>query len=109
MQFRPRADGTKSGAARCAPLSTTCGTASAELFEREGSEVLNDPWLARNDYINVVLDRSPESLWLFFEKHSRRQLKPEETTAALKLLEMQRHAMLMYTSCGWFFDESERH
>jgi hypothetical protein len=23
----------------------------------------------------------------------------------LKLLEMQRHAMLMYTSCGWFFDE----
>jgi hypothetical protein len=52
-----------------------------------------------------VLDRSPDSLWLFFEKHSSHQLKPAETTAALKLLEMQRHAMLMYTSCGWFFDE----
>ncbi|HEY1940393.1 MAG TPA: DUF3536 domain-containing protein [Candidatus Angelobacter sp.] len=77
----------------------------AELFEREGGEVLRDPWQARNDYIDVVLDRSPESLWLFFEKHSRRQLRPEETSRALKLLEMQRHAMLMYTSCGWFFDE----
>src|SRR5262249_21347298 len=45
------------------------------------------------------------SLWIFFEKHSRRQLRPEETVAALKLLEMQRHAMLMFTSCGWFFEE----
>jgi hypothetical protein len=67
--------------------------------------VLRDPWAARNDYIDVILDRSAESLWLFFEKHSHHQLTPEETTAALKLLEMQRHAMLMYTSCGWFFDE----
>ena len=76
-----------------------------ELFEHKAAEILNDPWAARNDYIGVILDRSPESLWLFFEKHSHHQLTPEETTAALKLLEMQRHAMLMYTSCGWFFDE----
>ena len=27
------------------------------------------------------------------------------SVAVLSLLEMQRHAMLMYTSCGWFFDE----
>ena len=78
---------------------------AAELFERQAASLLKDPWAARNDYIGVILDRSPESLWLFFEKHSRRQLQPEETTLALKLLEMQRHAMLMYTSCGWFFDE----
>jgi len=78
---------------------------AAELFERQASPLLRDPWMARNDYINVILDRSPESLWIFFEKHSRRQLRPEETTLVLKLLEMQRHAMLMYTSCGWFFDE----
>src|SRR5205807_3839889 len=43
--------------------------------------------------------------WIFFEKHSLRQLQTEETFTVLKLLEMQRHAMLMYTSCGWFFDE----
>src|SRR5205085_2841969 len=78
---------------------------AADLFERYGAELLNDPWKARNDYIDVILDRSPESLWIFFEKYSRRQLKTEETVAALKLLEMQRHALLMYTSCGWFFDE----
>jgi alpha-amylase/alpha-mannosidase (GH57 family) len=78
---------------------------AADLFERQAGEVLKDPWAARNDYIDVVLDRSPDSLWLFFEKHSRHQLKPAETTTALKLVEMQRHAMLMYTSCGWFFDE----
>ncbi|MGZ7057406.1 MAG: DUF3536 domain-containing protein, partial [Candidatus Angelobacter sp.] len=78
---------------------------AAELFESKAGELLHDPWAARDDYIDVVLDRSPDSLWLFFEKHSRQQLKPAETVEALKLLEMQRHAMLMYTSCGWFFDE----
>jgi alpha-amylase/alpha-mannosidase (GH57 family) len=78
---------------------------AAELFEREAAPLLHDPWAARNDYIDVILNRSPEALWIFFEKHSKRQLRPEETTLALKLLEMQRHAMLMYTSCGWFFDE----
>jgi alpha-amylase/alpha-mannosidase (GH57 family) len=76
-----------------------------EVFESKAGELLHDPWTARNDYVHVVLDRSPDSLWQFFEKHSRHQLKTEETVAALKLLEMQRHAMLMYTSCGWFFDE----
>ncbi|HEU4413743.1 MAG TPA: DUF3536 domain-containing protein, partial [Candidatus Angelobacter sp.] len=79
--------------------------ATAELFEREAASMLRNPWDARNDYIDVILDRSPEALWIFFEKHSRRQLHSEETTCVLKLLEMQRHAMLMYTSCGWFFDE----
>lgn len=78
---------------------------SSHLFETRAGELLRDPWAARNDYIDVVLDRSPENLWIFFEKHSRRELRPEETVTVLKLLEMQRHAMLMYTSCGWFFDE----
>ena len=78
---------------------------AADLFEHYGSELLNDPWKARNDYIDVILDRSPESLWIFFEKYSKLQLKTDETVTALKLLELQRHAMLMYTSCGWFFDE----
>jgi hypothetical protein len=79
--------------------------AAAVLFEEKGSALLKDPWDARNHYIDVVLDRSDESLWLFFEAHSRRQLDHQETVAALNLLEMQRHALLMYTSCGWFFDE----
>jgi len=78
---------------------------AAAIFESSAAQLLHDPWAARNDYIDVVLDRTPENLWFFFEKHSRRQLRSEETVRALQMLEMQRHAMLMYTSCGWFFDE----
>ncbi len=79
--------------------------AAAKVFEEKGADLLKDPWAARDAYIEVVLNRSPESLWLFFEAHSRRHLEHAETIAALNLLEMQRHALLMYTSCGWFFDE----
>jgi alpha-amylase/alpha-mannosidase (GH57 family) len=79
--------------------------AAANLFQERGAELFKDPWAARDAYIDVVLDRSPRSLWLFFEAHSRRPLQHAETVTALNLLEMQRHALLMYTSCGWFFDE----
>ncbi len=66
---------------------------------------MKDPWAARNEYIDVALDRSNESVDRFFRKHAARELDGKERVAALKLLELQRHAMLMYTSCGWFFDE----
>ncbi len=77
----------------------------ASRYEEEGRRYLKDPWAARDDYISVVLDRSAESLRKFFEKHAARALDPAEQVTALKLLEMQRHAMLMFTSCGWFFDD----
>jgi hypothetical protein len=32
-------------------------------------------------------------------------LNNAERTAELKLMELQRHTLLMYTSCGWFFDD----
>jgi len=74
-------------------------------FEQRAHELLKDPWTARDDYINVVLDRSPENLATFLSHHATRELAEEEKVATFKLLEMQRHLMLMYTSCGWFFDE----
>jgi hypothetical protein len=77
----------------------------APLFESKGKELFRDPWVARNEYINVILDRSPESLNKFFGDQTPRPLNEEEKVTALKLMELQRHAMLMYTSCGWFFDE----
>jgi len=52
-----------------------------------------------------MLDRSEASIDSFFKKHAVRQLDQKERVLALKLLELQRHAMMMYTSCGWFFDE----
>ena len=74
-------------------------------YESRAREFLKDPWAARNAYIDVILDRSSENVDCFFQKHASRELSAEEKTTALKLLELQRHAMLMYTSCGWFFDE----
>lgn len=77
----------------------------ASKYEEKARAFLKDPWAARNAYIDVILDRSEESLARFFQQHAVRELNEAEKITALKLLEMQRHAMLMYTSCGWFFDE----
>ena len=75
------------------------------IFESKLSPYIRDPWAARDDYIRVILDRSEESRARYFGDHAVRALNSDEQITALKLLEMQRHAMLMYTSCGWFFDE----
>ncbi|MBN2468854.1 MAG: DUF3536 domain-containing protein [Deltaproteobacteria bacterium] len=75
------------------------------LFETKAAELLKDPWSARNDYIAVVLNRSADTVEDFLTTHSLRPLNEREKVNALKLLELQRHTMLMYTSCGWFFDE----
>jgi alpha-amylase/alpha-mannosidase (GH57 family) len=75
------------------------------LTEREGGKLFNDVWAARDAYIQVVLDRGTESVDRFFAAHQARPLLGSERVSALKLMEMQRHAQLMYTSCGWFFDD----
>jgi hypothetical protein len=77
----------------------------APIYEKNAGNFLRDPWAARDEYIGVILDRSPENIARFFERHSTRQLNEKDQVSALRLLEIQRHAMLMYTSCGWFFDE----
>ena len=77
----------------------------APLYEEKARLLLKDPWAARNDYIDVVLDRSASSREAFLAKHAAQPLAESDQTTVWKLMEMQRHAMLMYTSCGWFFDE----
>jgi hypothetical protein len=77
----------------------------AALFVEEGPSVLADPWLARDHYIKVILDRRDECVDEFLRAHMVPELSDTKVIRALQLLEMQRHAMLMYTSCGWFFDE----
>jgi alpha-amylase/alpha-mannosidase (GH57 family) len=77
----------------------------APLYEEQAGRYLKDPWEARNDYIRVVLDRSSDNLDHFLMRHASRDLDESEKVTVLKLLGAQRCAMLMYTSCGWFFDE----
>jgi hypothetical protein len=79
--------------------------AVAPLTEQEGNKLFNDVWAARNGYIQVMLDRRTESADRFFQTHASHILSEAERVRALELMEMQRHAQLMYTSCGWFFDD----
>ena len=75
------------------------------FFEARASAHLKDPWSARDDYAAVLLDRSPERLDAFFAAHARGLLDPAARVDARRLLELERNRLLMYTSCGWFFDE----
>ncbi|MGA3033947.1 MAG: DUF3536 domain-containing protein [Terracidiphilus sp.] len=75
------------------------------LTERESGKLFKDVWAARDAYIQVVLDRSAETVDRFFAEHQPHILSQAERVRALELMEMQRHAQLMYTSCGWFFDD----
>ena len=77
----------------------------AEFFEKKAPEYLREPWKARDEYIGVILDRSDDTIAEFFSQHQAHELSETDQVCALRLLEMQRHAMLMFTSCGWFFDE----
>ncbi|MFC1529631.1 DUF3536 domain-containing protein [Gemmatimonadota bacterium] len=78
---------------------------AAELYERETARYLTDPWRARDSYIDVLLDPSAATIDRFLDEQSLPGTTPEEARKALPFLEIQRYAMLMYTSCGWFFDD----
>ena len=78
------------------------------LFESRAGALLKDPWEARDDYIRVVLDRSRDTRADYWARHQRRPLDDAEQVKASRLLEMERQRLLMYTSCGWFFDEISR-
>jgi alpha-amylase/alpha-mannosidase (GH57 family) len=90
----------------------------AEIFTQVGSQLLLDPWQARDQYIEVILSRglsqtkegiaTSDQVDRFLTLHQHHPLSPSEQVDALRLLEMQRMTLLMYTSCGWFFEEISR-
>jgi alpha-amylase/alpha-mannosidase (GH57 family) len=71
-------------------------------FETHGARVFEDPWAVRDAYVSVVLGEAIDD---FLREHARDQLDAGDRRMAAGLLEIQHHAMLMYTSCGWFFDD----
>lgn len=71
-------------------------------FEVLGAELFEDPWAARDAYIEVLVAGDSDG---FLRRHGRPDLRPEDRVTALQLLEIQRQSMLMYTSCGWFFED----
>ncbi len=89
--------------------------AVAAWSEKTAEGIFTDLWKARDAYIEVMLARGEVAAGRavmqvsdadkFLDAHATHMLDSGERTTALKLLEMQRHALLMYTSCGWFFDD----
>jgi alpha-amylase/alpha-mannosidase (GH57 family) len=77
----------------------------AEVYENEAAPCLRDPWEARNDYIEVILDPAAGCVEKFFRRHASRTLSSRERKKTLQLLEMQKNVLLSTTSCGWFFDD----
>lgn len=90
-----------------------------QVYVETGENLFLDPWLARDEYIQVFRSRGFSTLPApgpdpsdpvdaFLARHQNHPLTEQERVDALCLLEMQRHALLMYTSCGWFFEELSR-
>jgi alpha-amylase/alpha-mannosidase (GH57 family) len=79
--------------------------ALAPVYEEHAHAFFADPWAVRDQYIDIILDRGEDNVAVKLTEWAGRVLSDAETVTALRLLEMQRHALLMYTSCGWFFDE----
>ncbi|MDR7542848.1 MAG: DUF3536 domain-containing protein [Armatimonadota bacterium] len=77
-------------------------------FEEAGERIFHDPWAARDAYIEVVLDRSEATISRFLAAYARHPAGLDQRRAALRLLEMERHAMLMFASDGWFFEDISR-
>ena len=77
---------------------------AATYFAATRGELFTDPWAARDDAISLVLDEF-KSREEFLHAHAPRALSREQQQRALIFLELQRSALLMYTSCGWFFSD----
>jgi alpha-amylase/alpha-mannosidase (GH57 family) len=75
-----------------------------QYFESTRGRLFTFPWLARDDSISLILDPhfSREE---FLYEHAGRWLSADEQREALTYLELQRMLILMYTSCGWFFND----
>lgn len=75
------------------------------IFESQGARIFRDPWEALDDYGAVILEGPGEATRDFWEAHKRPEAGPSEMSRGLALMEMKRHSLLMFTSCGWFFDD----
>ena len=75
----------------------------ASVYETRGEAVFRDPWGARDRYVDCVLAPERTAAWLHAETAGA--LSAAAAVEARRLLELARSALLMQTSCGWFFDE----
>lgn len=91
-----------------APLREGFNKVKEELdktFEQAAGEYLPDPWAAFIDFVDLRRTRSKEEADGFFAKHAGRSVEDRERAKLMQLMESQLNSLLMFTSCGWFFDD----
>jgi hypothetical protein len=74
------------------------------IYEREATRLIPDPWEARDQYGTVVASDAVE-LERFTRAVATGAQQEEDLIRARELLELERDALRMFTSCGWFFDD----
>jgi len=94
-----------------APMRTALDflrNAAFDVYNKEASKFFRDPLKARNDYGKLLPVKNACDSEFFFKDNSIRELSESDKTRAIDLLEMQKNSMLMFTSCGWFFNDISR-
>lgn len=79
-----------------------------KIFEREGRDLFSeDPWKVRDRY-GEVMGSSEEAERAFAARSIKPPADGTRTERAAELLEIERGALRMFTSCAWFFDDLAR-
>ena len=76
---------------------------AAHVTRADAERYLKNPTEALDQFIDLILDRSPGNVEGFLQKHVKGRRTENAKVRALKFLELCRQLQLMYTSCGWFF------
>jgi hypothetical protein len=77
-------------------------------WEPAAAELLDDPWSARDDYVDCLLEPGRDAVDAWLDARARRPLDEEDRRRVLGLLELQRFRLMAFTSCAWFFDDLDR-
>ena len=78
------------------------------VFAAEAKDLLRDPWDARDAYGAVPIDAKLPARHTFANEWALRDLSDQERDRVGELLEMERDALRLFTSCAWFFDDVAR-
>lgn len=74
------------------------------LYEDEGATLVQDPWTVRDRLGELAADDG-KGIMELVQHAANRSLTVAEEERAAELLEMERNALRLFTSCGWFFDD----
>jgi hypothetical protein len=79
------------------------------IYEREGKRYFEDPWAVRDAYGEVVATPDRIGNWVSSRIRPNATMQNDGAESPVSspqsLLEMERGALRIFTSCAWFFDD----